>query len=183
MISKRAAPSTGTMNLTISAPKEAPVVITATRWTIFARHEIDDLTQIRCGYGAGGYAATTGSLNLSANDATLRLSTDRPQQGVSEFVVPPDQFRVDAGLTEVIEVHGAGLPGLYEWSLEVEAIIDQRPVKQVLGDAVSPLVTFIGPDEAADVYPTVDWDIIRCAWTDMNYGVIDQADPRNWSCP
>jgi hypothetical protein len=149
----------------VKAPSSTAVVITNVEIKILRYHEWDSTgSLIQCGYGADAYGASTATFSFAKNDSTLHLSRLTEAGDTADFTIPPDQFRVDAGLTEVIALHPEGRPGFYEWSITVHAIIDQKQVVDRLGTDDAPLLTAIIPEGQSDRLKTVDWDLASCRW-------------------
>jgi hypothetical protein len=173
----------------IKAPSSTAVVITSVEITVHSHNELDgDGALIQCGYGGDGYFVSTATLSFLDRDSVLRLKALEDDQ---DYAIPPDQFRVEAGLSEVIAFEGEGEPGVYEWSMVVNAVINQKAVTQQVGSEADPLLTIVTPDSGSDpeahdeqtplgflleVYDAVDWDPVACEWITANYANLDSTD-------
>jgi hypothetical protein len=176
----------------LKAPSSTAVVITGVEITVHSHNSLDGSgALIKCGYGGDGYWVSTAVLSFFHEDSVLRL---RALEGDRDYAIPPDQFRVEAGLSEVIAFEGEGEPGVYEWSMVVNAIINQERVTQHVGSEADPLVTIVTPDSGSgpetqdgqtplgyllEVYDAVDWDPVACEWITADYGNFDATDGRD----
>jgi hypothetical protein len=184
----------------VKAPSSAAVVITGVEITVHSRNELNgDGAFIQCGYGGDAYFVSTATISFLQNDSVLRLSalSDEDVSGAADYAIPPDQFRVEAGLSEVIAFEAVGEPGVYEYSMTVNAIINQQAVTQQVGTEEAPLLAIVTADtqEHSDTpetqtplsylfeeYEPIDWDLVACEWGNPDYVYIELTDERAWSC-
>jgi hypothetical protein len=169
-------PSTGTHVIEVSAPADLPVVIVDVHVEVLEHRPITDPLLVRCRVGAGGFYAHTASIVLESAEPTLEIESSEGSR--LPFLVPPDQFRVDPGYTEAIELLPTGAPGFWEWTLELTAIVDQVRLTQTLGTREHPLRTFVGSLDGLDM---VDWDLATCSWREDANTDIPQS-PGEWTC-
>ena len=183
----KATPPNGDTYVLVKAPSSTAVVITRVEIEILRYRPWNSTgSLIRCGYGADYYEASVATFSFLQNNSKLHVSRLTENRDPLEFTVPPDQFRVAAGLTEVLALHPQGRPGFYEWSMTVHAIINQKQVVERLGTEDEPLLTAIFPKDqpyGGDAIKTIDWDLVSCQWTEPPYGSgVKPDDPRRWSC-
>ncbi len=172
----------GSHEFAVAAPTETAVVIVDVEFEIYDHRPVDGTSQVQCQYGAGGHYATTGLFNLESGAPVLELSSDGGTAEAEDFVVPPDSYRVEAGITETIELVPQGDDGWWEWSMTVTAIVDQEEVSQRVGSPENPILTFKHSPES-DELPRFDWDIASCSWTAPPYGDPDyKTTLPSWTC-
>lgn len=183
-----AVPSSGGHNLLLRAPREAPIVLLEFLVSVHQYNEPVSPTLIQCSYGAGGYSAHDGYVDLGDADSPLKVvAGEAEDERPNRFRIPPDQFRVDSGASEIMLLRFRGRPGFYAWSADAVMMIDQERYVQQLGSEDAPLLGYVpAVDGAVGVgtknAPTVDWDLVACRWESPSYGVVDEDDSRRWSC-
>lgn len=178
-----AAPSTGDVIIEVAAPAAAPVVITDFNVSVYKHEAVQSTTLIQCLYGAGGYFTSTGTVDLNRNNPKIEIASESDESGERLFSIPPDQFRVGAGLTELIQMSPKGEPGFYDWAMEARAVIDQKSYSVALGTKDKPLRTFIAPEdmEIFDSTRYIDWHVDSCQWGPPPAWGYDKVWPA-WSC-
>jgi hypothetical protein len=156
--SQRAAPVGQPPAVQLSAPRNANVAVTAARARVFRSYAPRHVTEIRCTLGAGPVPGTRIDLNLDRPGEPPTIVSESGRD------VPLSLQRavidIPRGQTQPVAVYSHGRKRFYEWSVELELVVDQRPQRVVLGSPGAPLRSWLG----ALPSPVYDFDARTHQW-------------------
>lgn len=143
----------------VDAPAQTAASVRDVRVRVHHVERPTTATVVQCHEGAGGEEATYLDLQLDRPDKPPVLVDY--QKGGEIGSMPDAVFTVPAGRTETLSLRALGRPGtFYEWSVEVDVVVDKVTRTEKLGSADLPFRSWIGdlPGRRAD------YDVSTSRW-------------------
>lgn len=157
----------GVVGVDILAPSQAAVTITGVTVHLFRSYKPRGISSIQCNEGPPPPTdiAPVLSIGLSLahpNAAPTINSGGLTSDRVKSFVSPNGGLiRVLAGATERLDLVPSGsFVRMYEWSVDLSAVVDQKRETLHIGSARQPLRTWLG----ASPGHAYDYDLAKHAW-------------------
>ncbi len=139
---EQAAAEDAVPTIEISAPSSAGVTVTSATIHVFRSYTPSNLSYVECVHSAGPMPGTLLNVNLDRPDDPPTLvaddGSDRP------LSMPDAVIDIGPGRTELLAVTPRGMPRLYEWSVDVGVIVNQRRQTFTFGSATDPLRAWLG---------------------------------------
>jgi hypothetical protein len=108
----------------ISAPADAYVTVTSASVHVFRSYQPASLTSIMCLHGAGPSAGTLLNFDLDRPNATPTVVADDGSDHPLSF--PTAVITIPRGQTQYVAVTPRGSALMYEWSVDLHLVVDQR---------------------------------------------------------
>jgi hypothetical protein len=143
----------------ISAPANADITVANARVRVFKSYKPADLSYVKCLSGAGPYSGTRLNVDLDHPNAKPTIVADDGRD--QPLSIPNAVINIDRGHTEYVAVYPRGGDQFYEWSLELQLVVDQRSSTVVYGSQDKPLRSWLGVDNNHAAY---DYDYSTNSW-------------------
>jgi hypothetical protein len=151
----------------ISAPANSAVTVDKATIQVFRSYEPQTLSMIRCVFSEGGPAAGT-LLFVDLHQPAAGPKVIADDGSVTALAIPNAVININPGHTEYIAVRPKGKHRMYDWSVTLTLVVDQRRESRTFGSARHPLRSWLGDTPSAqydyDVRANV-WKLIRPAAT------------------
>jgi len=158
-----AAPNPSYLLIEISAPEHADVAVTGASLRVFRSYKPSAVSYIQCVYGAGMVPGTLMNVNLSRPNAEPTIVSDAGT-AVPILSMPDAVINVAPGHTEYVKIIPTGDKRLYEWSIALIVVVDQKKSVIRFGSEQDPLRSWFGiaPSQAYDYSMTShSWNVVK----------------------